>query len=517
MKKTVWSNRYDENTIDFEDSQVLSETIRLYDSTIEIQAIPKSGWSGTTPVMYVIMLTGLLVASFSAFSVSKMIGATRELRDKYEEIQENQSHINYLANHDPLTDLYNRRKFIEDIDERLLWNKKGSLVLMDLDDFKNINDSLGHVYGDKVIAHVATLIKKGMIDYGSVYRIDGDEFLILLENSTDPEAILQIIRDLNDSIEKNSTIDEIDNHITMSAGIVRYPLDGNIVEDLLMKLDIAMNDAKKSGKNQYKFFLDSMMVDFDEKVRIEKMLRKAYEERKFTLVYQPIVETKTGKIASFEALLRIKDRSLSPAEFIPVAEETGLINKIGKRVIEEVLMQQKLFSEKGFAIKPIAVNLSPRQLLDEDLAEFIRQKLNEYQASPKWLSFEITESVLLDHKEETLKMLNKIRKLGISIALDDFGTGYSSLNYLSFIPADIIKLDKSLKDRFMSSDNKEVVEGIITIAHALQLSVVAEGVETEEELKWLKEKKCDYLQGYFFSKPEEPAVIETIYNKIYSY
>ena len=310
-------------------------------------------------------------------------------------------------------------------------------------------------------------------------------------------------------------VDNTENSITVTMGIVQYPIDGDSIDELLIKADIAMYSAKKSGKNRYLFFDEKMKEKFNDKVNIENTLRKALRNEDFLLLYQPIVETKTGDTSSFEALLRIRDSNITPDEFITIAEETGLILPIGKWVIKEAVRQISIWIEKGYAPLPVSINLSPRQFYDVKLVDYIKETLEDYQVDPSLLELEITENIFAEKKDEVINILNRLKAIGLKISLDDFGTGYSSLNYLTFMPLDRIKLDKSLKDKFIELENIKFMDSLIALAHGLNLKVVTEGVEKIEEFEKLKIAGSDYLQGYLFSKPIKNEEVEKIFNRNY--
>ncbi|KXG75528.1 EAL domain-containing protein [Thermotalea metallivorans] len=429
------------------------------------------------------------------------------------EMKEKEAYIQYLADHDPLTGIPNRRKFTELFTEELLRGKKGAMLLLDLDNFKNINDTVGHIYGDKLLKEVSAILQKFECEDIHVFRIGGDEFIILMKENikTAEDYARKILKNFQEKI----SIDGIETPITASIGIVRYPDDGQDMNDLLKKADIAMYKAKYTGKNKYLLFSKQMEIQFNEKIKIENILRKAVKEEGFTLYYQPIIETNTGEISSFEALIRLKEIDISPGIFIPIAEETDVIIPIGRWVIKEVIKQIKIWKEKGFDLKPIAINVSPRQFSDSRFIEYLKNSLEENDIHPSLIEIEITENVLIENQEETIQKLKQLKRLGIAVVLDDFGTGYSSLNYLTYIAVDKIKLDKSLKDKFIKLENIQILDSLICIAHGLNIKVVAEGVEELEEYKRLKKGKCDYLQGYLFSKPVKGEDLDKFLNDNY--
>ncbi len=422
--------------------------------------------------------------------------------------KEQEQYIQYLADHDPLTGLFSRRKFQEVVSKAITRGKSGTVLLMDIDNFKNINDYYGHVYGDKVLKHFANLLKAHLCDKSQVYRLGGDEFIIHTDGSKSLEEVIDCLKELVIWIQEHQIIDGLEQRLTISTGIAQYPLDAIVVDELMMKADLAMYESKKSGKNRYSCYNDALKEVLSHRLMVENHLRLALANDGFVMHYQPVVDTNTLEVGYFEALIRLKDNAYSPADLIAISEESGLIHSIGRWVIKAVIEQQASWRDKGYALKPIAINLSPRQMLDVQLVPFIAQLLDQYNLDPKHFEMEITENILVENREENLAVLEAIRKLGLSIALDDFGTGYSSLNYLTFIPVDKIKLDKSLKDKFIDLESIQVMDSLISLAHGLQLKVVAEGVETALESRRLIYGKCDYLQGYYFSRPLTVTQIE---------
>lgn len=260
------------------------------------------------------------------------------------------------------------------------------------------------------------------------------------------------------------------------------------------------------------FFNEQMIEKLKEQIKIEKILREAIKKDELKLVYQPQVCTFTGEVVGFEALLRLKNHSISPAQFIPVAEETGIIIELGRWVTKEAIKQMSTWKRKGLNLKPVAINFSAKQLNDLKYIEFFKNTLEEMDVEAKYIDIEITESIFLEKKEETIEFINELKSLGVKISMDDFGTGYSSLSYLTFLPVDKIKLDKSLNDKFLESENVKVTDSLVSLAHSLKLEVVAEGIEHTAQYKYLKVAGCNYIQGYLFSKPLEVEQAEKIYN-----
>lgn len=427
-------------------------------------------------------------------------------------LKENEEYIEHLAYNDSLTNLPNRIRFMEKLKKEINENQSGAMMMLDIDNFKGINDTLGHIYGDKILKRVAEEFLNIADEKLFISRFGGDEFLILVQREKDICEIEKYANKILDIFNKKLSFGENQIYAGCSIGITLYPFDSNDADELIMNADVAMYKVKDFGKNSYMFFNREMTDRLKGKIQIERILREAVKKDRFKLLYQPQVCTITGEIVGFEALLRLKDYTLSPGTFIQVAEETSLIMDIGRWVTKEVITQISAWKRMGLNIKPVAINLSAKQLNDLKYIDFLQDLLKFQAVEPECLDIEITESIFLEKKDETIEFLNRLKNLGIKITLDDFGTGYSSLNYLTFIPVDKIKLDKSLCDKFLELENISVMDSIISLAHSLNLKVVAEGIEELEQYKRLKVGKCDYIQGYFFSKPLEAEKIEKIYN-----
>lgn len=535
-EKVVWTN-FDTKKIVKADKKVVSIKVNLYETEMVLKAIPKNGFRGKSVLFYLIIGIGGIIATVSSLLVYKLVTITliqkennnelealinqlrvneEELYIQYDKIKKQKEYINFLADCDYLTTLYNRRRFAEDMKQFINKDKLGTILLLDIDNFKNINDIQGHFYGDKVLKHIALVLKESLGEDAVAYRIGGDEFTVHLPSITDHRIIESFINSFFKALKVDNYVDNIKHHITASVGIAKYPLDANTADDLIKKSDIAMYQAKKDGKNRYCYFTEDLSSNFGYNIDIEKELQNALDNYKFKMAYQPIINTKNGEIASLEALIRIEDSLLSPADFIPVAENSGLIVPIGMWVIDEVCRQLSEWQEKGTSIMPIAVNVSAKQLYDGNLFKHVKQALHKYNLSPQLLEIEITESVLIKNSAYMIKRLQKFRELGMKISLDDFGTGYSSISYLTYMPIDKVKIDKSLKDEFLFLENSAVMQGIISICHGLKMIVVTEGVETKAEFERLREFGSDFIQGYYFEKPISGEEMEKRLNKNYS-
>ncbi len=426
-----------------------------------------------------------------------------------------EEYIEYFARHDYLTNLPNRMDFETVLSEELRQNRSGALLLFDVDDFKSINDTMGHSFGDEILKQIADRLKKLCDSKVYVARMGGDEFFILVKGAENEAALDCFLTKINQVISQAFVYGAIEEFINCSIGITFYPKDSNNINQLMMNADTAMYRVKKSGKNNYVFYHEDMKKELRERKEVENVLRQATKDGNFELLYQPEVDAYTGEITGFEALLRLSGFQVSPAVFIPIAEETGDIVEIGRWVAKEAISQMARWKEKGFPEKIMALNYSVKQLRDKGFLDYILALLKEYNIAPEYLEIEVTEGILMEKTEATIRFLHNIRNAGIRLALDDFGSGYSSLSYLTFLPVNKIKLDKSINDKFLDIENLQVMDSIISLIHGLKLSITAEGIEDYDKFKKLKTCGCNTIQGYLFSRPLKAYDIEQIYNKIY--
>ena len=378
---------------------------------------------------------------------------------------------------------------------------------MDLDDFKKINESLGHSAGDALLIQVTKRIQTHIRHGDTLGRLGGDEFIVLLTDLQTTEEITQIVENLIQQFRLPFSIDGQSLTMTLSIGVAIHPVDGNDASQLLRQADAAMFYAKSNGRNTFTYYTESMNRDATRRLLIEQQMYGALERGEFYLFYQPQIELATGKMIGAEALLRWQNDQLGPIgpdEFIPVAEQTGLIVSIGEFVMHSAIKM----ASKWQALQPdfrMAINLSPCQFRDPGLLGFVEQQLLQYPVQPNTLELEITEGVLLSGYLMTDELFQSFTAKGIEMAMDDFGTGYSSLSYLRRYPFAILKIDRSfINDMTTDPADRELVNASIAMAHGLGLKVVAEGVETEEQANSLKIMNCDYVQGYYFSKPITP-------------
>jgi diguanylate cyclase (GGDEF)-like protein/PAS domain S-box-containing protein len=415
----------------------------------------------------------------------------------------------YSAHHDFLTGLPNRMLLNDRVSQAIVLaprhTKKIAVLFLDLDGFKHINDSLGHPKGDKLLQSVAKRLSLCVRDSDTVSRQGGDEFVILLSEVAQAEDAAITARRILHTVAEVHTVDHHDLHVTTSIGLSIYPDDGLDAETLIKNADTAMYQAKANGRQSYQFFKPSMNVRAVERQSIEESLRRALEQQEFSLHYQPKINLRTGEITGAEALLRWTHPTrgpVPPSNFIPVAEDCGLIVPIGQWVLREACMQAREWLDAGLPLGSIAVNISAMEFRDAHFLERVFTILRETDVDPSLLEMELTESVLMKRTESTASVLTALRAKGVQVAVDDFGTGYSSLSYLRKFPIDALKIDQSFVRQITSSPGETtLVAAIISMGRSLNLRVVAEGVETQEELAFLKVHECDEAQGYIFSRP----------------
>jgi diguanylate cyclase (GGDEF)-like protein len=415
----------------------------------------------------------------------------------------------HAAQHDFLTDLPNRMLLNERINYAITFARRDkkhvAVLFLNLDGFKNINDSMGYPAGDKLLQSIAARLLSCVDASDTVSRQGGDEFVALLSAVERVEDVAVTARKILAAVEETHSIGTNDLHISTSIGVSVYPEDGDDAETLIKNADTAMYQAKEKGRLNYQFFTPAMTVRAVERQSIEESLRRALAQQEFTLHYQPQVNLKTGAITGAEALIRWTDPArgpVSPEQFIPVAEDSGLILPIGNWVLREACRQARAWADAGLPATTIAVNISGIQFRNEAFLQGVFAVLSETGVDPRRLELELTESVLMTEAESTASILQTLREKGIKVAIDDFGTGYSSLSYLTKFPVDALKIDQSfVRQLDRSHDDTTIVTAVIAMARSLELRVIAEGVETLKELKFLRAHQCDEVQGYYFSRP----------------
>jgi diguanylate cyclase (GGDEF)-like protein len=442
----------------------------------------------------------------------RQLSESVQTRDKSLEVVN--AELLHQATHDALTGMPNRTLFADRLTRAVSLGLPFAIGVLDLDRFKVINDSLGHGAGDALLKTVAERLVSGTRSQDTVARAGGDEFLLLLQDVGSREDIEKLAVRWMDVLSESYRIQGTDLHVSSSIGIARYPLDADDSQELLARADEAMYHAKKSGRNMFRFF-DSEVTTFSrENLVIEAELRRAVANSELYLHYQPRVDIATGAVRSVEALLRWQHPTrgkLMPGEFIAIAEDTGLILPIGEWVIREACRQAQLWQSQGLANLRVAVNVSPLQFRHPDFFEIVRAALETNSLDAAYLEIELTEATLMTNAEKSVVMLEQLSQLGIVVAIDDFGTGYSSMSYLQRFPIDELKIDRSfIRDLDFNPNDVSIVRAILSLAHELGLKVVAEGVETAEQLALLKRMGCDQYQGFLHSTAVAPSEVEAL-------
>jgi diguanylate cyclase len=434
---------------------------------------------------------------------------TEELSSKNQQLVTAVQKMKHMAFHDVLSGLPNRRLFLARLLTAMEEAKRNkysiAVIFIDLDRFKNINDTLGHEFGDLLLKYVSKQMSKSLRKTDTVSRQGGDEFTIIMNKIKAENDVIPLIHRLQSLVSKPITIKGEELHVSMSIGVAFYPKDGTSTEELMKHADMAMYYAKEDGRNNYKFFSTRMYQAISRKMTLENGLRKAIANNEFVLFYQPQVNINTGEVVGVEALLRwnsIEAGMVSPTEFIPLAEETRLIIPIGEWVLYTACKQAQVWHNAGNNQLKLAVNLSPLQFLHDNLVEMITNVLEKTGFNPHYLVLEITEGIAFHDAEEAIKKMQILRDLGVRISIDDFGTGYSSLMYLKRFPINTLKIAQSfVQDIATNESDKALVQAIVSLAHSLGLNVIAEGLEAKEQVHILQKLQCDEIQGDIFSKP----------------
>jgi diguanylate cyclase (GGDEF)-like protein len=439
----------------------------------------------------------------------EMYKMRRKLSEQAKQLEERNKQIEYMAFHDSLTDLPNRRYFNEKILLKVMESKRlnesFALLYLDLDNFTYVNNALGYAMGDRLLIEVSIRLKSCIREDDFLARVGEDEFHIIL-SATDREKALEITEAIQVAFEEPFLIDQYELHVTTCIGLCVFPFDGEDSITLMKNAEAALHRAKELGKNKFKVFHSGLNIYSYRTYLIQSDLRKAIERNELEIYFQPKVSVQTKKMTSAEAILSWNHPQwgfIPPEEFIPIAEETGYIVEIGKWVFQHVCKHLEEWKKNHLHPVPIAINFSVQQFLQKNLIPFIKEEISKANIQPEWIEIEITESILIKNESVIFHTVSKLREMGIQISLDDFGTGYSSINYLRKLTVDKLKIDKSfIQDLTNNQSNSEgIVRSIIVLAENLHLSVVAEGVETEEQFNKLKELQCDEVQGYYFSQP----------------
>jgi len=455
---------------------------------------------------------GTLVAVFSSHAVVQKPGAAMELfclDIDITERKQNEEQLEYLATHDELTGLSNRALLQDRLAQSLRFAHRSghvlAVMLLDLDRFKIINDSLGHDFGDKLLKSVALRLQNVVREADTVARLGGDEFVILLAEVAENDDVGLLASRILRCLAEPHQVDGREIMVTASLGVSLYPKDSDNGATLIRNADVAMYRAKREGGGVFSFYAPEMNQRAIETMELENALRQALERSEFRLHYQPKVDLASGRITGCEALIRWQNPQrgmVAPNDFIPLAEETGLIVALGAWVLEEACRQMQVWQAEGLQGLSVAVNLSARQFRTGDLPQLVREILQKTALDPCWLELEMTESMVMDNPAKAISIMEELKQIGARLSLDDFGTGYSSFASLCRFPIDHLKIDRSFVIDLVTNPNSAMIAtSIIAIAHRMRLRVIAEGVETEAQLDYLREYGCDEVQGYFFSPP----------------
>ncbi|WKB51027.1 putative bifunctional diguanylate cyclase/phosphodiesterase [Eleftheria terrae] len=449
--------------------------------------------------------------------------AQAQLRQETEARRVAEGQLRHLAEHDALTGLPNRRVLELCLQQATVQAREqgrlAGVMFLDLDRFKNINDTLGHLMGDRLLQRVAERVRRSLRSGDTVARVGGDEFAVLLPGLDGPAEAARMAGQLIGEVSLPYEIDGLELRLTPSVGIAMFPGHAESAQGLLDEARAAMYQAKAQGRGGYRFFSGHDDLLSSQRLLLESDLHRAIERGEFELHFQPRYELGSGLLCACEALLRWQHPSrgsVSPVEFIPLAEETGLVVAIDEWVLGECCRQIERWTAKGLEICPISLNVSARQFRSLNLLGVLDRVLGETGVDPRLLEVEITETTLMHNTEQAVATLGQLHGLGIKISVDDFGTGYSSLAYLKRFPVDLLKIDRSfVHDLVSDPDDAVIVSAIIGLARSLQLRVVAEGVETREQVDFLRRRGCDEAQGFLFSRPLPPAQLEPLFNRRY--
>ena len=436
-------------------------------------------------------------------------------------IKQSEDQLAYLAHHDPLTGLANRLLLNSNLEQIIKRaqnkDKQVAVLFLDLDRFKNINDSMGHPQGDRLLEVVAKRLTSNIRDMDMISRLGGDEFVIVADNLEHVSDAAQIAESTLTSLNNPFQISGHEIFVNASIGISVFPKDGKDVETLIKNADAAMYRAKEKGRNNFQFYTEELTAVAFEKMSLETSLRHALDKNEFILHYQPQISLQTGRLVGMEALIRWQhpERGMvSPAKFIPIAEETGLIVPIGEWVLRTACKQNQQWIENGLPPVSVAVNLSARQFHSKGLTDLVSQTLESTGLDAQHLELELTESLMMQDADLSIKIMEEFDRMGVKLSIDDFGTGYSSLSHMKHFPIDKLKIDQSfVHDIGTNRDDKEIVVSIIMLGHSMNLNVIAEGVETKEQLDYLREHHCDEIQGYYYSRPVPADEFETFFTK----
>lgn len=448
-----------------------------------------------------------------------LLAEKRRYRDELEKLlQERTAEVDRLAYYDTLTSLPNRTLFEDRLTQAVALaqraDKRVAVLFIALDQLKKVNDTLGHRAGDQLMQQVAVRLRGCVTESDTVARFGGDQFVLMMPEIERTKDAVDVIASIQEALNPSFNLDRQELFATASVGVSFFPDDGKETSSLVKNAGAALYRAKKSGGNEYRFYTADMHAKATKRFELETSLRHALDNHEFLLHYQPRVAIDSLRIVGVEALVRWQHPQLGlvpPGDFIPLAEETGLILPIGEWVLREACRQNREWQDKGFARMRVGVNISARQFQQHHLAETVMRILEEAELGPEFLELELTESSIMSNAEATIVVLTKLQTKGVAISVDDFGTGFSSLSYLKRLPIDSLKVDQSfVRELATDPDDAALVMAIVSLAHTLRLRVVAEGVETQEQLRFLRLLRCDEIQGYLISKPLPVEGIEQL-------
>lgn len=458
-----------------------------------------NGWAKRDNIYWVIIVAGWTLSFLMIAFMYNLVATQSRLRTAL-------TTIDRQANFDSITDLPNRRAFVDYLNQLTQSgnDQHFAILFIDLDHFKEVNDSLGHDAGDELLVSVAERLRSQLRGSDFIARIGGDEFVVVINRFKSHEVINDLATQINRHLSEPFTLRQNQIQTTCSIGIALYPDDGMKAAELLKNADLAMYAAKTAGRRTHYFFNDELRAQTERQNTIHNRMRDGLKRHEFSLVYQPIVDFSSGKVTKCEALLRWKDEDgnvISPAEFIPVAERTGLIHELGQFVLEQACIDWVTVHKSGYPIE-VSINRSERELNDMEVAKQWLSCIKQHGIPTESITFEITESLLMSNKQRQLQILHYLRSQGVQLAIDDFGTGYSSINYLQRYPVDYIKIDRSFLNQ-APDDRVQValLDALLRVARALDIDVIAEGVETKRQWELLQQQQCDFAQGYFISEP----------------
>jgi len=516
-------------------SYIIAFSLNALNACLVTSNYIRTGDSSVIAGIIVPCLTILILATIRMFDkgvhakMKKIVGQNEELGMLYEEIkateeelseqnrqlhefnrilQQNEQKLNFLALYDSLTELPNRKMIFDRLELLIRISKtehmQFSLIFIDLDNFKKVNDSLGHHAGDILLKAAVERLKSVIHPEDLLGRLGGDEFALIIQRHLHEKEMLYYLEGIKEALLEPFIIEDSKFTISASLGVSMFPQDGDSATDIMKSADTAMYKAKEQGRNNVQFYSIEMKNEILRRIEFESILRDAIEHKKLHLVFQPQYRTAPKKLRGIEVLARWNSEILgfvSPAEFIPVAEETGMIIPLGEWIIRTACQRSKKIFDNYQINLVMSINISAVQIMEPSFVSMVKSIIQETQCNPKNIEFEITESVFISSMEYVTNILNELKRLGIRIALDDFGTGYSSLNYLQTLPIDTLKIDKSFISSIDQQHRKPIVGSIISLVHQMDISVVAEGVENETQLHYLNDQHCDYIQGFYWGKP----------------